>query len=458
MVTLANLQGSDLVVDPVPAIQAIGQGVGDVLVNQAQEQVFSETTSPSQKRDAFLRISKINPQFGQVVLGLLEKQESVKLRQIQEKTDEQARFAALLLQQGNHDKRVKLLQDKASEAVVGGEDPSELLRMADLDEDQLKINMQEAILQARDLKTIVSPNVQDIDPTKFTPESVQAFSQNQDFSALVPIGGPGGESRFGKPSIKDFTSKSVEKFRKSGNEGDLVLRGDLQSPEGKQFSDQQLVDNQSGADSIEAQALRAAFKASKEPAISPSDITGIERDLRNQFAQRSVKFVTAKAALKKVLTSEQTPIGDLAKTVAFMKTIDPDSAVLQGEQATAQSAGSVPDKLINLYNKLLGTGEMLTPTQRANMDNQALKNFNALVPAQRQLQKFFTDTSKRSGADSKNVVLDLIDTRAQGAPTPAPKAGPAGGAPTIAAGATPTTALDDLNEFTIGKFKVKVKN
>jgi len=435
MVTLANLRPEDLVVDPTPAVQAIGQGVGDVLVNRAQEQVFSGTTSPAQKREAFLRISKLNPAFGKVVLNLLEKQEALKLKQIGDQTDEQVRLAILLERQTGavieakkgvparnikHEKQVRILQDKAVEAVELGEDPSELLRMAELDVDQLQAKIDETKIQGQDLKTLLQPNIKEPDPGQFTPASLAEFARTQDFSVLEGV-------------------------------------TDVQTEPAKRIIDQRLVNESFGENSPEAQALRAAFKAKDKPEVAPGTIAG----LRSQFAARSQEFITAKAALKKVITSEATPIGDLAKTVAFMKTIDPRSAVLQGEQATAQNAGSVPDRVINLYNRLLGTGEKLTATQRANMDNQALKNFNALVPAQRQLQKFFTDTSKRQGVDPRDVVLDLIDTRGQGGPPPGPTAGaagPAGGAPTVAAGAAGTTALDDLREFQIGKFNVKVKN
>jgi len=440
MVTLANLRPEDLVVDPVPAIQAIGQGVGDVLVNRAQEQVFSETSSPDQKRNAFLRISKINPQFGQVVLGLLEKQETDKLTQIQQKTDEQARFATLLLRQGNHDKRVKLLQDKANEAVVEQEDPSELLRMAELDQDQLNAELQEAIIQATDVKTIVSPNVQEVDPTKFTPESVQAFSQSQNFGDLVPVVGA-ADSPLGKVDPTKFTPESLKAFNDTGDPSKLVPIGTAQTDEAKRIVDQELINQTFGVNSPEARALKEAFAADKKDPATLGEIGS----MRNQFLTRSSGFVIGKAALKKVLESEPTAIGDLNKMVAFMKTIDKTSQVTPGERATVEDAGNIGQRLFNLYNRLVGTGERLTPVQRANIDNQALKNFNTELNDQKKLQKFFTDAAKRAGIDPENVVLDLIDTRLQTPPPPAPPA-PPGGRPLTGAGLLLPTAQQDLDK------------
>lgn len=439
MVTLANLRPEDLVVDPVPAIQAIGQGVGDVLVNRAQEQIFDPGTSPDQKRDAFLRISKLNPQFSQVVLNLLERQETTKLKQIQEKTEEQARFAVLLQRQPNHEARVKLLQDKANEAVVGEEDPSELLRMADLTEDQLGVELESSIIQATDFNTLIKPNVGQIDPTKFTPESVQRFSQTQDFSDLQAIGEP-VESQFGKVDVTKFTQASVDKFQESGNQADLVPIATLQSPEGKQFQDQLSIEQAFGVDSPEAKSFKELRETGKKEPATLGEIGS----MRSQFLTRSANFVVGKAALKRVLESQPTAIGDLNKMVSFMKTIDPTSQVTPGERATVQDAGNIGQRLFNLYNSLLGTGERLTPVQRANIDNQALKNFNSSVSDQKKLQQFFTNSAKSAGIDPKLVVLDLIDTRQT--PTPPPPPASPGGRPLAGAGLLLPTAQQDLQK------------
>lgn len=55
--------------------------------------------------------------------------------------------------------------------------------------------------------------------------------------------------------------------------------------------------------------------------------------------------------------------GDMGLVYGFMKMLDPTSVVREGEFATAEQAGGIPDTVVNLYNKAW-SGERLTPQQR----------------------------------------------------------------------------------------------
>jgi surface antigen len=60
---------------------------------------------------------------------------------------------------------------------------------------------------------------------------------------------------------------------------------------------------------------------------------------------------------------KKTPQWDMSLIFAYMKMLDPNSVVREWEYATAQNAGNVWDKIINLYNNTI-TWEKLTENQR----------------------------------------------------------------------------------------------
>ncbi len=219
MVTLANLRGADLVVDPVPAIQAIGQGVGDILTNRAEKTVFSQTSTAAQKREAFLRISKINPAFGKVVLNLLEKQEAFKLKQMEDQVEEQGTFSIALQRLPNHAARVKAIQDKQREAIVEGQDPSELGRMAEMDEDELNFKLSETALQAEDFKTIIKP----------PPPAQQVLQDGVPVAQIDPKSGlqvelPTATQEVNLPTLTAQLNNKVEKGEMTRVQADKMIR------------------------------------------------------------------------------------------------------------------------------------------------------------------------------------------------------------------------------------------
>lgn len=76
------------------------------------------------------------------------------------------------------------------------------------------------------------------------------------------------------------------------------------------------------------------------------------------------------AALGKVMAAKDTAAGDMSLIYGFMKIQDPGSTVREGEFATAQNAGSIPERIRASYNKAL-SGERLTPPQREDFKKSA---------------------------------------------------------------------------------------
>jgi hypothetical protein len=106
--------------------------------------------------------------------------------------------------------------------------------------------------------------------------------------------------------------------------------------------------------------------------------------------------------------------GDLSLIFAYMRTLDPNSVVREGEFATAQNAASVPDRVRNAYNKAL-SGERLNPEQRKDFVNNAEKIYTQQKVGQDKLTGEYKKLANAYGLKEGNIVTDY-DT-APSAPT-----------------------------------------
>ena len=87
---------------------------------------------------------------------------------------------------------------------------------------------------------------------------------------------------------------------------------------------------------------------------------------------------------------------------AYMKMLDPDSVVREGEQATAEKARGVADGVLNIYNKAV-SGEKMTVTQRADFVNTARKLFKDIKRLADPVQSRIRDITKRYELNEEDV-------------------------------------------------------
>jgi hypothetical protein len=156
---------------------------------------------------------------------------------------------------------------------------------------------------------------------------------------------------------------------------------------------------------------------------------GNEKDLRTEFTAQMKPYVELAQAFRKVEAAALNPsaAGDISLVYGYMKILDPGSTVMQGEQATAQNAGGVPDRIRATYNKAL-TGESLADNVRVDFYSQARN----LIESQRQMAADVGDRYRQYAdaykLDSNQIVFDpfkRIKTPAEIA-ADAAKATPAG--------------------------------
>lgn len=134
-------------------------------------------------------------------------------------------------------------------------------------------------------------------------------------------------------------------------------------------------------------------------------------DLRKEFRSDKVTLNTNKIVesfnkIESIVKAPQSGPGDVALVFAFMKILDPGSTVREGEQATARQAGTVPENIWHLYNRLEGSDEKLPSTLRKKFRDTA----KGLVEAQEKAQQPITDMFANI-ANKNNLPLDEVLVR-----------------------------------------------
>lgn len=135
------------------------------------------------------------------------------------------------------------------------------------------------------------------------------------------------------------------------------------------------------------------------------DVSG-ESDLRKEYAGiNTVKdFGLQTQAYQRVLDSakDPSPAGDLALIFNFMKVLDPGSTVREGEFATAQNSGSVPEQVRAQYNKAI-SGERLVPEIRKDFVQRAGQLFQGAAGLQNDTNQRFEALATDYGFDPNRI-------------------------------------------------------
>jgi hypothetical protein len=136
-------------------------------------------------------------------------------------------------------------------------------------------------------------------------------------------------------------------------------------------------------------------------------VFGNEKDLRTEFQAQVKPYVELGQAYQKIETAAKNPsaAGDIALVYGFMKVLDPGSVVREGEFATAQNAGGIPDTVRNLYNKALD-GQRLGEKIRSDFLQQARNLVESQRVMSNDLMTRYTDVAKNYKLDPNQVVFD----------------------------------------------------
>lgn len=180
----------------------------------------------------------------------------------------------------------------------------------------------------------------------------------------------------------------------------------------------------SGAQATRADAEAAQMAMGVIPADKRPDL---EFKFRKEYNDQTQPYQAVKSAYGRVLSSDDSAVGDLSLIFGYMKMLDPGSVVREGEFATAQNATGVPEQIINIYNKLR-TGERLNASQRNSFKGQAKNLYSSALESEKTVRTGLERIATGYGLNKNNIFYTATEVAptAQTAPTPGtPPAAPA---------------------------------
>jgi hypothetical protein len=213
--------------------------------------------------------------------------------------------------------------------------------------------------------------VGDIDPSKFTPQSVRAAVNAGDYSLLKPV--EDAASLVGKPSPSDFTPASVAKFAQSGNYADLVP-----------------IPKPAPVTNID---------------LGPKDTFKLEADLRGEVKDKLKDYDAVRSAYQKIENALETGAGDIAVVYAFAKLNDPTSVVRESEFATVAKSGSLGQRIKNLVEQAQ-TGKM-NPELRENLRQQARQMYLTQQQQAESIASQYRELAKSYNLDPNKILSGI---------------------------------------------------
>ena len=129
---------------------------------------------------------------------------------------------------------------------------------------------------------------------------------------------------------------------------------------------------------------------------------GLRNELADNLNYNNYKESQTQFSKIKTSASVDSAAGDMSLIFAYMKMLDPDSVVREGEQATAENARGVTDGIMNIYNKAV-SGEKMTTNQRADFVNTSRKLFKDIKRLAQPVQSRIRDITKRYDLNEEDV-------------------------------------------------------
>ena len=133
-----------------------------------------------------------------------------------------------------------------------------------------------------------------------------------------------------------------------------------------------------------------------------------EKALREAYIKEAKPFADLRTNYSRIKAANQDNTGasDIAMVYSFMKMLDPTSVVREGEFATAENAGGVPQQIQSLYNKVIN-GQRLAPEVRQQFVQQAGRQYQEQYNTYKQVQKTYQNLAGQYQLDPAKVAPDL---------------------------------------------------
>lgn len=130
--------------------------------------------------------------------------------------------------------------------------------------------------------------------------------------------------------------------------------------------------------------------------------------LAKRWTSESAGYLDTADALEQLISyaKENSGAGDLGMIFSYMKALDPQSVVREGEQVQVQRTGGIPDQVWNMYLQAKD-GRRLSPEQRRNLISAAGSRYKDTLRVQNNRNNYFRDLSSQYGIDPSLVIQNL---------------------------------------------------
>jgi hypothetical protein len=158
------------------------------------------------------------------------------------------------------------------------------------------------------------------------------------------------------------------------------------------------------SDATRAAAEEQARRIS-EGVVPPEKRPEAEGKLRGEYRTATAVYQDVRNSFGRVQAAQDTAVGDLSLIFGYMKMLDPGSVVREGEFATAQNAAGVPERVLNVYNRVR-SGERLTENQRGAFKKQAKDLFTVAADDERRVRDGISRIARNYGLNTDNIFID----------------------------------------------------
>ena len=152
-------------------------------------------------------------------------------------------------------------------------------------------------------------------------------------------------------------------------------------------------------------AAEAEARRISEGVVPPEKRPEAEGKLRGEYRTATTVYQDVRNSFGRVQAAQDTAVGDLSLIFGYMKMLDPGSVVREGEFATAQNAAGVPERILNVYNRVR-SGERLTENQRGSFKKQAEDLFNVAANDERRVRDGISRIARNYGLNTDNIFID----------------------------------------------------
>jgi hypothetical protein len=176
------------------------------------------------------------------------------------------------------------------------------------------------------------------------------------------------------------------------------------------------VKNEDGTFSIGIPQADGAYRVvtvDPNKVAGPEKVQKLESDMREGWRKTGEGFATVDEFYKNFKGTINDPVtsgpGDIAALFSYMKMLDRNTAVREGQFAEAKDAPNVSQSILNLYNRAVSTqgpvlGDVDSPT-RQGFNRAADTVYNIARDRAVRDARFYGNVAKNGGGNPENVVI-----------------------------------------------------